>query len=95
MEGASELGRVARPGENGTPDPPTARKLSDRCRERWKWVPEAARHSMSPYVDHTGEPEVDHRGEPLPNWVYARVPSEVVCDGGLKLLDIQDLWARG
>ena len=44
---------------------------------------------MSLYVDHTGEPQVDHTGEPLPNWVYARVPREVVCDQNLKPLDVQ------
>ena len=44
---------------------------------------------MSLYVDHTGEPLVDHTGEPLPNWLYARVPREVVCDPGLEVLDIR------
>ena len=44
---------------------------------------------MSLYVDHTGEPLVDQTGEPLPNWRYARVPREVVCDSGLKVLDIR------
>ena len=50
---------------------------------------ETAGHSMSLYVDHTGEPLVDHTGEPLPNWLYARVPREVVCDPGLEVLDIR------
>jgi hypothetical protein len=44
-------------------------------------VPEAPGYSMSLYVDDTGEP--------LPNWLYARVPCEVVCDPSLKALDIR------
>jgi hypothetical protein len=44
---------------------------------------------MSLYVDHTGEPQVDHTCEPLAGWLYARVPREVVCDAGLKVLDIR------
>jgi hypothetical protein len=56
---------------------------------RLRTLPEASRHSMSLYVDHTGEPLVDHTGEPLRAWNYARVPWEVVCDRRLKPLDIR------
>jgi hypothetical protein len=44
---------------------------------------------MSLYVDHTGEPQVDHTCDPLPHWCYARIPVEVMCDPGLKPLDIR------
>src|ERR1700730_9046472 len=58
---------------------PSAEALAERMRLRP--MPEAARHSMSLYVDHTGEP--------LRAWNYVRVPWEVVCDTRLKPLDIR------
>jgi hypothetical protein len=66
---------------------PSPETLAERLRLRS--VRETVGHSMSLYVDHTGEPQVDHTGEPLPNWLYARVPREVVCDPGLAVLDIR------